>query len=316
MNGILLMLSESADSEVNSSVSSSASEPTLNDALQGLVERPGETWDAIGKFFAKLGSSILGVLPTILLALVVLFVGLILTKVCVKLMSKGLSKTKLELTVVKFTTQIAKIVLYVLLITVVLSILGIPATSIITVIGTAGVAIGLALQNSLSNVAGGFLLMLTKPFKIGDYIITNGVEGTVSQISILHTRLDSFTNQAIFIPNGLAVNATIINNSGNDFRRVDLLFSISYDEDFEKAQSVIREVINAHKLVDKTKPIDVRMSKHGESAIEITARSWCKTEDYWTVYFDLIEQIRAAFIANEIEIPYRQLDVHIDNFKQ
>ena len=185
-------------------------------------------------------------------------------------MSKGLSKTKLDLTVVKFTTQVTKILLYVLLLTVVLSMVGIPATSIITVIGTAGVAIGLALQNSLSNVAGGFLLMLTKPFKIGDYIITNGVEGTVSQISILHTRLDSFTNQAIFIPNGLAVNATIINNSGNDFRRVDLLFSISYDEDFEKAQSVIREVINAHKLVDRTKPIDVRMSKHGESAIEIT----------------------------------------------
>ncbi len=308
MNNILMLLSEAADSEV-----SSVPEETLNDAVQDLVEKPEETLGAIGQFFSTLWSQFLAAIPSLILAIVVLIIGLILSKLCVKLMSKGLSKTKLEVTVVKFTTQIAKIVLYVLVITVVLSILGIPSTSIITVIGTAGVAIGLALQNSLSNVAGGFLLMLTKPFKIGDYIVSNGVEGTVSQISILHTRLDSVTNQAIFIPNGLAVNATIINNSGNDTRRVDLTLSISYDNDFDKAQKVITDVIKAHKLVDKTKPIDVRMNAHGESAIIITARSWCKTGDYWDVYFDLNEQIRKAFIENDIEIPYKQLDVHIDN---
>ena len=187
MNNIYMLLSEVADSEVNS-------EPTLNDAVQDLVNKPEDAIGSIGEFFASLWQNFLNAIPSIILAIVVLIVGLILSKLAVKLMSKGLSKTKLELTVVKFTTQIAKIVLYVLVITIVLSILGIPSTSIITVIGTAGVAIGLALQNSLSNVAGGFLLMITKPFKIGDYIVTNGVEGTVSQISILHTRLDSVTN--------------------------------------------------------------------------------------------------------------------------
>lgn len=308
MNNVLLLLSEAADSEV-----SSVPEETLNDAVQDLVNKPEETLGAIGQFFSTLWSQFLGAIPSIILAIVVLIIGLILSKLCVKLMSKGLSKTKLEVTVVKFTTQIAKIVLYVLVLTVVLSILGIPSTSIITVIGTAGVAIGLALQNSLSNVAGGFLLMLTKPFKIGDYIVSNGVEGTVSQISILHTRLDSVTNQAIFIPNGLAVNATIINNSGNDTRRVDLSLSISYNSDFDKAQKVITDVIKAHKLVDKTKPVDVRMNAHGESAIIIAARAWCKTADYWDVYFDLNEQIRKAFVENDIEIPYKQIDVHIDN---
>ncbi len=306
MNNLIYLLSEAADSEVNS-------EPTLNDAVQDLVNEPEAAIGNIGEFFGTLWQNFLNAIPSIILAIVVLIVGLILSKLAVKLMSKGLSKTKLEVTVVKFTTQIVKIVLYVLVLTVVLSILGIPSTSIITVIGTAGVAIGLALQNSLSNVAGGFLLMITKPFKIGDYIVTNGVEGVVSQISILHTRLDSVTNQAIFVPNGLAVNATIINNSGNDTRRVDLSLSISYDTDFDKAQKVITDVIKAHKLVDKSLPIDVRMEKHGESAIVITARSWCKTGDYWTVYFDLTEQIRKAFIENDIEIPYRQLDIHIDN---
>lgn len=290
-----------------SEASSADSSPTIND----LVTHPEETLSTLGRFFSGLGSSILSVLPTIVLAIIVLIVGLILTKLAVKLLSKGLSKTKLELTVTKFTTQVSKIVLYVLLITIVLSILGIPATSIITVIGTAGVAIGLALQNSLSNVAGGFLLMITKPFKVGDYIITNGVEGTVSAISILHTQLDSATNQAIFVPNGLAINATIVNNSGNPTRRVDLSFSISYNDDFEKARDLILELMEKHPMVLKNPAPMVRMSEHGASAIVITARAWCATADYWDVHFDLTEQVRSAFIANEIEIPFDQLDVHI-----
>lgn len=289
--------------------STSEHEPTLNDIMQN----PEEGLSELGKFFSNLGSAILSVIPTILFAIIVLIVGIIFTKLAIKLLSKGLSRTKLELTVTKFTTQMAKIVLYVLLITIVLNILGIPATSIITVIGTAGVAIGLALQNSLSNVAGGFLLMITKPFKVGDYIISNGVEGTVSAISILHTQLNSATNQAIFIPNGLAINATIINNNGNDTRRVDMLYSISYNDDFGQARDIIMELIKSHPLVLPTPEPLVRMKEHGDSAIVITARAWCVTSDYWNVYFDLTEQVRAAFIENNIEIPYNQIDVNIKN---
>ena len=285
---------------------------SLDEAFPTLSGNPEETLSALGKFFNNIWEAFLRAIPSILLAIAILVVGIILTKICIKLMSKGLSKTKLDLTVVKFTTQVTKILLYVLLLTVVLSMVGIPATSIITVIGTAGVAIGLALQNSLSNVAGGFLLMITKPFKIGDYIISNGVEGTVSQISILHTRLDSVTNQAIFIPNGLAINAVVVNNSQNAERRVDLDFSISYKDDFEKARQIITDVIKAHDKVDKQQEIFVRMSEHGESAIIITSRCWCKNADYWQVHFDLIEQVRAAFIENNIEIPFMQVDININ----
>ena len=285
---------------------------SIEEAFPNLSGNPEETLTALGKFFNNIWEAFLRAIPSILLAIAILIVGLILTKICVKLMSKGLSKTKLDLTVVKFTTQVTKILLYVLLLTVVLSMVGIPTTSIITVIGTAGVAIGLALQNSLSNVAGGFLLMITKPFKIGDYIISNGVEGTVSQISILHTRLDSVTNQAIFIPNGLAINAVVVNNSQNDERRVDVDFSISYKDDFETARQIITDIIKAHDKVDKQKEIFVRMSEHGESAIIITSRCWCKNADYWQVHFDLIEQVRAAFIENNIDIPFKQLDININ----
>lgn len=286
-------------------------EATLNDAVQDLVEHPEETMSAFGKFFEDLGSSILKAVPTILFAVLILVIGIFFTKLCLWLISKGLNKSKLDLTVTKFATQVTKIVLYVLLVTIILSILGIPATSIITVIGTAGVAIGLALQDSLSNVAGGFILMVTKPFKIGDYIIVGGVEGTVAQISVLHTRLDSASNQAIFIPNGQAVNATIVNNNGNNIRRVDMTFSISYEADFAKAQKVIMDVLNSNPKIDTTRAMTVRMLEHGASAIVIAVRPWCKTADYWDVYFDTTEQVRAAFIKNDIEIPFDQLDVHL-----
>lgn len=306
----LILIAESAG--VSEAVSSAEShEATLGDAVTGIVDNPEETISAINKFFGNIGSALLGMLPKIIMAVVILIIGLIITKLSLKLLSKGLSRSKLEVTVTKFTTQILKIVMYVLLITIVLSILGIPATSIITVIGTAGVAIGLALQDSLSNVAGGFLLMISKPFKIGDYIISNGVEGTVTAISILHTRLNSASNQAIFIPNGQAVNATIVNNNGNDTRRVDLKFSIGYNDDFFEAQKIIREIIDAHTKILHEIPVTVRMLEHGDSAIVIAARPWCKSEDYWGVYFDLTEQVRAAFIEHGIEIPFNQLDVHV-----
>lgn len=301
---------------ISGSASDIASEITSDTSSGGNiviipVSDPVETISALGEFFKDLGSALLGAIPTILFAIVVLIIGMIVTKISVKLLSKGLRRTKLEITVTKFLTQMVKIVLYVLLLTIILSMLGIPSTSIITVIGTAGVAVGLALQNSLSNVAGGFLLLITKPFKVGDYIVSNGVEGVVSSISILHTRLNTHTNQAVFIPNGLAINATITNNTYNDTRRVDLLFSISYNDDFEKARGVILEVMRNNPLVLDTPEPFARMMEHGESAIVIAARAWCATENYWNVYFDITEQVRAAFIENEIEIPFNQLDVHM-----
>lgn len=290
----------------------STHEATINDAMHELIERPEETVSAIGKFFQDLLNSIISVIPTILFAIVVLIVGLIVCKVSLKLISKGLKRAKrVDDTIAHFVSQVAKIILYVLLITIVLSCLGIPSTSIVTVIGTAGVAIGLALQGSLSNVAGGFLLMLNKPFKIGDYIIVGGVEGTVEQISILYTRLASATNQAIFLPNGTAVNATVTNNSCNANRRVDLTFSISYEDDFEKAQSVILEVLKQNDKVLTDPAPFVHMLEHGASAVVIAVRPFCKPADYWDVYFRTIEDVRAAFIANNISIPFNQLDVHI-----
>ncbi len=288
-----------------------ASQPTLNDAMHDMIDNPAAALDKIGQFFEDLLDGMLYFIPTILSALLILVVGLLATKFCLWLVSKGLDKAKVDLTAAKFLKQCVKIILYVLLLIVVLSMLGIPTTSVITVIGTAGVAIGLALQDSLANVAGGFVLMLTKPFKIGDYIIINGVEGTVKQISIMHTRLDSDTNQAIFIPNGQAANAQVVNNTENDTRRVDLKFSISYEDDYEKARDILTDILESDPKVLKKPEYTVRMLEHGASAVVIATRPWCKTEDYWDVYFGVTERVRAAFIENNVSIPYDQLDVHV-----
>lgn len=286
-------------------------EETLNDAVHDLVDHPEETASKIQMFFQQLWSGILNALPTLIFAVVILVLGLIISKVVLKLISKGLDRSKLDLTVNNFVKQCCKIVLYVVLVTIVLSALGIPATSIVTVIGTAGVAIGLALKDSLSNVAGGILLMINKPFKIGDYISVSGVSGTVRSITILYTRLDSDSNQAIFIPNGQVSGATVTNFNGNDTRRVDMKFSISYEDDYETARKVILSVLSSNeKILTSPAPV-VRMLEHGASAIVIAVRPWCKCADYWEVYFSVTEQIREAFIKSGISIPFDQLDVTV-----
>lgn len=304
-----------ADSDVISeAVSEAVSDvPTLGDAVEEIVEHPEETLSVLGSFFKNMGDSIVSMLPKVIFAIVVLIIGIIVSKLVLFTLTKLLGKTKLDLTITKFTSQIAKIVLYTLLVTIIMSMLGIPSTSIITVIGTAGVAIGLALQSSLSNVAGGFLIMISRPFRIGDYIITNGVEGTVSHISILYTRLESLTNQAIFIPNGMAVNATIVNNTGNENRRLEMVFSISYDDDFDKARDVIKHVLKKHPRILHEIPLYIVMKEHGSSAIEILVRAWCKAVEYLDTYYDITEKVREAFIENNIHIPYEQIDVHMKN---
>lgn len=318
----LLLLAESASEAISDAVSGAESDivsdaisdvPSLGDAVEEIVEHPEETLSVLGTFFKHMGEAVMAMLPKVIFAIVILVIGIIISKLVLFTLTKVLGKTRLDLTITKFTSQVVKIVLYTLLVTIIMSMLGIPSTSIITVIGTAGVAIGLALQSSLSNVAGGFLIMISRPFRIGDYIITNGVEGTVSHISILYTRLESLTHQAIFIPNGMAINATIINNNGNENRRLELVFSISYDDDYDKAKGVIKHVLNKHPKILHEIPLYIVMKEHGSSAIVILVRAWCKSVEYLDTYYDITEKVRAAFIENGIQIPYNQLDVHIKN---
>ena len=280
-----------------------------------LGEELVENVSGVNKMLNDIWQGFLDKLPTIIFAIILLIIGIFLSKLTVKLMGKALDKSKLDLTINHFIKSALKIVLYVILITVILTLLGVPTTSIITVIGTAGVAIGLALQNSLANIAGGFLILIVKPFRVGNYISVSGVEGTVETINILCTKLRTLDNKAVFIPNGTASNAVLTNVTEADKRRVDNIFSISYDADYKKAVGAIYKAL--HKIpkildTDGHKPF-VRMCAHSASSIDIAVRVWCRTSDYWDVYFDVIEHIRMEFIEEGIEIPYQQIDVHMKN---
>lgn len=264
----------------------------------------------------RLIDSILGFIPTLLLAIIVFIVGFFLNKLILNIFAKGAEHSKLDQTVNKFLSSVIKIVVTAIVIIVVLSILGIPMTSIITVLGTMGVAVGLALKDSLSNVAGGVILLINRTLKVGDYVDIGAYSGVVDEVSILFTKITTVDNKDIFIPNGTVATSAITNYSMEGNRRVDLVFGISYDNDHKKAIAAINSVIDKHPLIVKEPESFVRLGELGASSLNITVRVWTKNADYWTVYFDLIEQVKEKFDAENIVIPYNQMDVHVIDKKQ
>lgn len=263
----------------------------------------------------KLLNSFVDYLPTLLFAIVVLIIGYFVSKLCIKLMSKGLDKSKLDPTAHSFLKSLVRVTLYVILIVIVLTILGVPTSSIVAVIGASGLAVGLALQNSLSNVAGGFIILFSNPFEVGDYIKVGSDEGTVQAISILYTRLLTIDNKAIYIPNGQVSKSTVTNYTDEKLRRLDLTFSIAYENDFKLAESLIEQVVRENPLsILEPEPL-IRITKHASSSIDIICKVWVLGENYWTLNYDLNEDIKTIFDKNGISIPYNQLDVLIKDNK-
>ncbi|MCM1330629.1 MAG: mechanosensitive ion channel [Ruminococcus sp.] len=263
-------------------------------------------------YLEKILNGIVDFLPTLLFAIVIYIAGAFLNKAILKLFAKGTERSRLDQTVRKFLSSVIKIVITALVLIIVLSVLGIPMTSIITVLGTAGVAVGLALKDSLSNVAGGVILLINQNIKVGNYVEIGAYSGTVEEISILFTKLSTPDKKDIYIPNGVAATSAITNYSSEGDRRVDLVFGISYENDHRKAVSAITEVAESHPLVLKDPAPFVRLGELGASSLNITVRVWTKNADYWEVYFDLIEQVKEKFDKENIVIPYNQIDVHID----
>lgn len=262
-------------------------------------------------FLSEIWDNILNFLPTLIFALIIFIVCEIVMKVVLKIVDRGGKSGKIDKTIFKFLRSLINISMKCITVVTVLSVLGVPMTSIIAVITTAGVAIGLALKDSLGNIAGGFLIMSTKPFKIGDYVSFGGVEGIVEEIGIVCTKIKTNDNKVIHCPNGSVSTSTVVNYSEEPHRRVDLQFSIDYSCDFHKAVNVISEVIAENRLILSDPAPSVRMLSHGESAIVISAKVWVNTENYWDVYFDMMEQVKEEFDKNNITIPYNKLDVNI-----
>ena len=223
------------------------------------------------------------------------------------------SNKKIDKTIYRTLSYVAKVGLKVLVVIALIGYVGIDTSAITALIASLGVGVGLAINGTLSNLAGGILILITRPFKDDDYIDACGYSGTVEDIRICHTKLRTTDNKVIYLPNGKLSTSEIVNYSEKDLRRMDLTFSISYSDDFEKAKKVIEEVWNQNELILKDPAPSVRVSAQSASSIDLTAKVWCKNEDYWTVNFDMLEQVKTAFDQNGIQIPFNQLDVYIKN---
>jgi len=246
------------------------------------------------------------------LILIVLFIiwpkllGMILTTY-----KKTLEKKNVDPLLESFTVSLLKTIAYIALFFVVVSVIGIKATSLVTVLGTAGIAVGLALQGSLSNLAGGVLILFFKQFSKGDYISNNGgIEGTVDQIHILYTTLITTDNKVIVVPNGQLANNAIINYSRKPERRLDMVFSVSYDTSTDKAKELLRQIAENHPAVLKDKAITIRMAKQNASSLDFNFRVWVKSSDYWDTLYDFNEEVKKVFDENGIEIPYQKIDIY------
>lgn len=251
----------------------------------------------------------------IVIALVILLVSFRLTTVLTRKLEKKLlnGKHKADKTLTSTLMYVFRIVIKILVVVCLIGYLGIDTSGLTALIASLGVCFGLAVNGAVSNIAGGVLILITRPFRVDDFIEASGHSGTVEDIHITHTRIRTGDNKVIYIPNGTLSSDTITNYSIKDIRRVDLTFSIAYSNDFEKAKAIITEICQAHALILKDPAPFVRVSEHSASSINIVTRVWTKQADFWTVNFDLLETVKTEFDKNGIEIPFDQLDVHVKN---
>ena len=244
-------------------------------------------------------------------AAVILLIGSRVIKFTSKFLKRTLDKMGLEIGISRFLVSVAKAFQYGILIFIAAEKIGISSASIIALLGSAGIAIGLALQGTLTNLAGGVLILVTKPFKVGDYIISQGGEGQVSNIGVVYTTLVSADNRKIVIPNATLSNEPMTNVTGMGKRRVDISVGISYTADLKKAKEILQRLFEEHPLVLKEEPIQVFVDSLGDSAVLIGGRAWAASENYWECRWNITEAVKLEYDKAGIEIPFNQIDVHM-----
>jgi len=249
--------------------------------------------------------------PRLISALLIFLIGWYAIKIIKRVVTKIMIKREMEPTLSKFLADILIWTLKILLFVTVISRLGVENSSFVAIIGAAGLAVGLSLQGSLSNFAGGVLIIMFKPCKVGDFIEAQGVSGTVKQIQIFVTQLSTVDNQTIFVPNGSLSNNNIINYTYATTRRADLTIGISYSSNIKKAKELALEVMNNHPMVLKDPEPMVLVRELADSSINLAVRPWAKTEDFFVMRSDILEQIKLKFDENNIVIPFPQRDIHI-----
>ncbi|GAB7218503.1 small-conductance mechanosensitive channel MscS [Vibrio comitans] len=255
---------------------------------------------------------LIGYAVNIITAVLILFIGNIITKMIANSVSKMLEKRRMDKAVVDFVHALVRYLLFVIVLIAALGRLGVQTASVVAVIGAAGLAVGLALQGSLSNFAAGVLIVAFRPFKSGDYVEIGGVAGSVESIQIFQTVLTTPDNKMVVVPNGGVIGSPITNYSRHATRRVDHIIGVSYSADLKKTEQVIRQTLEADDRLLKDKGIQIGVLALADSSVNFVVRPWCRTEEYWDVYFDTLQAIKIALDENGIEIPFPQMDVHLN----
>ncbi len=247
----------------------------------------------------------------IALALVVFYVGRIVVKIVVKILKKILVRAKMDEILINFVSSIVKSVLLLFVIVAALDQLGVNTTSLIALLGAAGLAVGLALQGSLQNFAAGVMMIVFRPFKAGDFVEAGGTSGVVEAINIFSTTMRTGDNREIIVPNGSIYGGSITNYSARETRRIDMVFGIGYGDDIRKARDIMQKVMDEDERILKDPAYTVAVSELADSSVNFVVRPWVKSGDYWAVKFDLTEKIKLAFDENDISIPFPQMDLHM-----
>ncbi len=269
-------------------------------------EEAEETIQTVKGFFSDLN------LEKIITIVVLFAACMVAMKVILRLVDKTFQKMEMEKGLRTFIHAALRVILWLITICIVLDYVGVPMTSLVAVLSVLGLAVSLAIQGTLSNLAGGIQVLVSQPFKAGDYVEAGGVGGTVVEVGLAYTKLATVDNKVISVPNGQISTEKIINYSTADRRRVELTFDADYIHPLEQVVACIRRVVEAHpKVLDQPAAPFVRASAYKDSSIEYTVRVWCATADYWDVYYDLVEQVKHAFDQEGIQIPFGRLDVHI-----
>ncbi|KAA8667595.1 small-conductance mechanosensitive channel MscS [Vibrio gigantis] len=248
----------------------------------------------------------------IISALIILFIGNLIVKAVANSVAKVLQKKKMDRAVVEFIHGLVRYLLFVIVLIAALGRLGVQTASVVAVIGAAGLAVGLALQGSLSNFAAGVLIVAFRPFKSGDYVEIGGVAGSVDSIQIFQTVLTTPDNKMVVVPNGSVIGSPITNYSRHDTRRIDLMIGVSYGADLQKTKELLTKICESDERVLKEPGVQVGVHTLADSSVNFVVRPWVSTAEYWNVYFDLMQAIKEGLDKEGIEIPFPQMDVHMN----
>lgn len=266
--------------------------------------------DVIENYFKQIVDLVVIYGGRLVLAIIVLIIGLWLIKRLVRMMDKGMEKRSVDPSLRPFLKSILGALLKIMLLISILSMIGVEMTSFVAVLGAAGLAVGLALQGSLSNFAGGVLILILKPFKVGDFIEGAGQSGTVREIQIFYTYLTTPSNQEIIVPNGKLSNDSIKNYSFNNTRRMDMTYGIGYSDDIDKAKNILMRLVNDETRFLEDPAPQIFVEALADSSVNLKIRTWAKNSDYWDIYNNFPEKVKKAFDAEGVSIPFPQRDVH------